>query len=77
MALTTINVYANLRQYVGGAPTVDVDVTPGQTVGQVLDGLGIPREKTRIVFVNHRSAKLDDPLEGRERIDLFSAIGGG
>jgi hypothetical protein len=46
-------------------------------VGDVLEQLGIPSEKTKIIFVNNRSAKLNDPLQGRERIDLFSAIGGG
>ena len=77
MAQVTINVYANLREFTGGAPSVNLDVQPGQTVGDVLQQLGIPSEKTKIIFVNNRSAKVNDPLQGRERIDLFSAIGGG
>jgi sulfur carrier protein ThiS len=77
MPQITVNVYANLRDYTGGAASVSIDVDPGQTVADVLAKLGIPREKTRIIFVNSRAAKLEDPLEGQERIDLFSAIGGG
>ena len=56
---------------------MDLDIEPGKTVGDVLDRLGIPRDKTKIIFVNNKSAKFDDPLAGQERIDLFSAIGGG
>jgi molybdopterin converting factor small subunit len=77
MAQVTVHVYANLREFTGGAPSVDLEVQPGQTVGDVLEQLGIPGEKTKIIFVNNRSAKPNDPLQGEERIDLFSAIGGG
>jgi molybdopterin converting factor small subunit len=77
MPQITVNVYANLREYTGGASSVDLEVEPGQTVGDLVDRLGIPRDKTKIIFVNNKSAKFDDPLEGEERIDLFSAIGGG
>jgi sulfur carrier protein ThiS len=39
--------------------------------------LGIPVERTRILFLDHRPAALDDRLQGGERLDVFSAIGGG
>jgi sulfur carrier protein ThiS len=77
MPRITVNLYANLRDYTGGAASVSVDVSPGQTVADVLAKLGIPREKTRIIFVDSRAAKLEHPLDGRQRVDLFSAIGGG
>lgn len=77
MARIKVNVYANLREYTGGAPSVDVDVEPGQTIADVLAHLKIPSDQTRIIFVNHRHAALDYALRGDERIDLFSAIGGG
>ena len=77
MPQITVNVYANLRDFTGGAASVSVDVDAGQTVADVVAKLGIPPEKTKIIFVNSRAAKLDDPLDGQERIDLFSAIGGG
>jgi sulfur carrier protein ThiS len=77
MPQITVNLYANLRDFTGGAASVSLDVERGQTVAGVLQQLGIPREKTRIIFVDNRAAKLEDPLRGAERIDLFSAIGGG
>ena len=77
MAQIKVYVYANLRQYVNGAALVEADIEPGRSLGQVIDQLGIPREQTRILFVNHRVAKIDDTVQGGERVDVFSAIGGG
>ena len=77
MVRITVNVYANLREYTGGAASVDVDIEPGRSIGDVLDQIGIPREKTRVIFVNNRAARLDDPLSGQEQLDVFSAVGGG
>jgi molybdopterin converting factor small subunit len=77
MPQITVNVYANLREFTGGAASVSIDVDPGQTVADVLDKLGVPRAKTKIIFVDSRAGKLEDTLAGKERIDLFSAIGGG
>lgn len=77
MPQVQVHVYADLRRFTGGAAAVDVDVEPGQTVATVLDRLGIPRERTKIAFVNHRAAEPDRVLTGGERVDLFSAIGGG
>jgi sulfur-carrier protein len=72
-----VSLYAALREYVGRAPSVDVEIAAGQTIHQVLDHLHVPPEKARIIFVNHRSAGLDDPLQGGEQIGVFPAIGGG
>lgn len=77
MAAVTVNLFANLREYVGGAASVEVDIEPGQTIEQVIAGLGIPAEQTKIIFVDNRRADMDCVLQGGERLDLFSAIGGG
>ena len=77
MSQVQVYVYADLRQFTGGAAAVEIDVEPGQTIATVLDRLGIPRERTKIAFVNHRAAEPDQALTGGERVDLFSAIGGG
>jgi len=69
--------YAALRKYVGGAMSIDVQIEPGQTIEQMLDGLGIPPNQTRIIFVDSRAAALSDKLEGGEQIGVFPAIGGG
>ncbi len=77
MVQVKVNLYASLRQYVGGAPSVDVPIEPGQTVEEMLRGLGVPPDHTRIIFVNNRAAGLSDVLQGGEQLGVFPAIGGG
>ncbi|NLF68130.1 MAG: MoaD/ThiS family protein [Candidatus Anammoximicrobium sp.] len=77
MSRVQVYVYADLRQFTGGAAGREIDVEPGQTVATVLDRLGIPRQRAKIAFVNHRAAEPDQALTGGERLDVFSAIGGG
>ena len=77
MARVKVNLYATLRGYVGGAPSVEVDVESGQTVEQMLVQLGVPADQTRILFVNNRAATLSQPLHDGDRVGVFPAIGGG
>ena len=76
-ARVKLNVYATLRRYIGGAPSIELQITPGQTIRQVLQQQGIPPDQTRIIFVDSRAASLSQPLQGGERIGVFPAIGGG
>ena len=69
--------YATLRAYLGGKASIETEIEPGLSIGELLDRLGIPREQTRIVFVNSRAAGLGDRLRGGEQIGVFPAIGGG
>ena len=77
MVRIRINLYATLRAYVAGVPSIDVEVEPGQTIEEVLRQLGVPPDQTRILFVNNRAATLDRRLEGGEQVGVFPAIGGG
>ena len=77
MPQVRVNLYATFRSYIGGAPSVDVQIAPGQTVREVLEKLGVPPGQTRIIFVNSRAGELSQPLEGGERLGIFPAIGGG
>ncbi len=52
-------------------------VTPGETVGELADRLGIPREEIKIVFVNGQAAALDRPLADGDRVGVFPPVGGG
>ena len=72
-----VNLYATLRRHIDGAPSVEVEIDPGQTIAEVLDGLGVPSDQTRIIFLNNRAAGLLDRVEGGEQIGVFPAIGGG
>ena len=77
MARVVVKLYASLRSYVGGAPSIEVEVEPGQTIADVLQRLDVPAEQTRIIFVNNRAGSLSQTLKGGERIGIFPAIGGG
>ncbi len=77
MSKLRVYAYAELRQYIGGRASLDVELADGGTVADLLAQLGIPAERTKIVFVNSRAAELDRVLADGERVDLFSAIGGG
>lgn len=77
MARITVHTYANLRQYTDNRPTVDVTIEPGQTVKSVLSRLAIPHGQVHIVFVNHRTVDPEHALDDHDRVDLFSAVGGG
>ncbi len=77
MPKVTVNAYANLRQYTAGQAQVEVDLSGDATIAALLEQLEIPADQTRIIFVDGRAAELDNVLQGGERVDLFSAIGGG
>jgi sulfur carrier protein ThiS len=77
MAQLDVNLYATLRKYIGGAPSIRIEIDPGQTVAEVLGRLGVPTHQTRIVFIDNHVAKLSHVLQGGERLGVFPAIGGG
>lgn len=77
MSLVTVNLFATLRVHAGGRSSIELDIVPGQTIEQLLQGMGITGDEARILFVNSRHARLGDPLQGGEQIAVFPPIGGG
>ena len=77
MAQIKVSLYAGLRAVIGGKRSVELEIEPGRTVGDVLDRLGVPRNQTRILFVNSRPAGLSDTLHEGDHVAVFPAIGGG
>ena len=77
MPQVDLRLYASLRRYVAGEPSVRADVRPGQTVGDLLRDLGVPMDEPRLIFVDSRPAKPSRPLQGGERVAVFPAIAGG
>jgi molybdopterin converting factor small subunit len=71
----TINCFATLAGYAppGGA----VEAASGMTVGSLVDGLRIPREKVNTVFVNGLHAGWEKPLCDGDRVGVFPAVAGG
>jgi molybdopterin converting factor small subunit len=77
MSRVKLNLYATFRAHIAGKPSVELEIEPGVTVGEVLDRVGVPRHEARILLVNSRAAALTDKLSGGEQIAVFPAIGGG
>jgi len=77
MPQVKVNLFATLRRFVDGKPSVEVEIAPGDTVAQVLDRLGVPAEQARVVFVDNQAAGLNSVLSGDEELGVFPAVGGG
>ena len=52
-------------------------ITPGITVRDVLEQIGVPIEKAKLIFVNGLKKDLDVELRGGERVGIFPPVGGG
>jgi putative ubiquitin-RnfH superfamily antitoxin RatB of RatAB toxin-antitoxin module len=52
---------------------IDITLMNGATVLEAIKALGIPKEKVKLIFVNHTGALLDQPLKGGDRVSLFPA----
>ncbi len=77
MPQVTVKFYATLRRFVDGKPSVQAAIATGDTVGRLLEKLGVPPDEIRILFVNNRHATLDRPLADGDRVGVFPAVGGG
>jgi len=49
----------------------------GETVGAVMERIGIAPKDVKLIFVNGAKAELDRPLAEGDRLGLFPAVGGG
>ncbi len=43
----------------------------------LVDQLGIPMDQVKLIFVNGKSAALDDILQNGDRVGVFPPVGGG
>jgi sulfur carrier protein ThiS len=77
MSITVqIKLFATLRPYL--PPDADsYKVDPGTTVRSLLETLGVPLDKAKLVFINGKIGLLDDQLQGGERLGVFPPVGGG
>ncbi len=57
--------------------TVELEVTEGSTVAEVLAPFGIPLDDSSVIVVNGRTVPLDTPLREGDTVAAFSAIAGG
>ncbi len=73
-----IKLYAYLRKYAPGDKNVFVlDVTPGTTVGHVVERLSIPPEEGRLTLVNGRHVKDEIQLKDDDTLVFLTPMEGG
>jgi molybdopterin converting factor small subunit len=71
-----IKLFADLSAYT--PPSADhFPIEAGTTVKRLLEGIRVPTEKVRLVFINNVKKDLDSTLRGGERVGIFPPIGGG
>jgi sulfur-carrier protein len=71
-----LKLFASLSKY-RPSEGEHLPIRPGQTVNEILDTLGIPAEKAKLIFVNGLKGNLDTTLHGGERVGLFPPVAGG
>ncbi|MCM0756770.1 MoaD/ThiS family protein [Desulfovibrio aminophilus] len=49
----------------------------GETVGQVMERLGLPEAEVKLIFVNGVKGETGTVLRDGDRLGLFPAVGGG
>jgi len=52
---------------------IEITLTNEAMVLEAIQVLGIPKEKVKLIFVNHTGALLDQPLKEGDRVSLFPA----
>ena len=59
-----------------GSP-MEVDLPQGSTLADLVDHLGLPPEKVRVIFVNGRVRPRDHVLVAGDEVGIFPPVGGG
>ena len=75
-----LNLYATLARYLpaeASAGSGMLDVSPGITVNELLDQLGIPADLVKLIFINGTHANGDAVLKEGSRVGVFPPVGGG
>ena len=68
--------FATLQKYSPPASDAYV-VEAGTSVRTLVQQLGIPEEKAKIIFINSVKVTLDSVLQDGDRLGIFPPVGGG
>jgi len=75
-----IRLFAGLRKYNPKDPEeqrFDKEIPPGTTVQDLIDELGIPEQKAKLIFVNNLRRDRDYEFEEGDRVGIFPPVAGG
>lgn len=71
-----INLFATLSKFRPAAAD-QYPITPGTTILNLLDELGIPEKEAKLVFIDGVKRDISSVLQGGERVGIFPPVGGG
>lgn len=75
MVTVHVKLMGSLRPY--GFPEqsglIEITLKNRATVQEAIQALEIPKEKVKLIFVNHTGAFLNQPLKEGDRVSLFPA----
>ncbi len=57
----------------GRPELIEIFLKDGSTVLEIIRALGIPKERVKLILVNHTGGPLDQPLKNGDRVSLFPA----
>jgi molybdopterin converting factor small subunit len=71
-----IKLFASLKKFMP-ATAENYAIETGVSVHKLLQQLGIPEDKIKLVFIDGVRAELTSTLKGGERVGIFPPVGGG
>lgn len=75
-----VRVFATLRRHVSDVPLgtgKSIEVTPGTTLAEVRDLLGLPAEEVKVVMRNSIQAEMEEEVADGDRVAFIPAVAGG
>lgn len=71
-----LRLFAGLQRFNPASPE-SYPIEPGTTIQELLEAIGVPLEKAKLIFVNGLKKELNFTLNGGERVGIFPPVGGG
>jgi sulfur-carrier protein len=72
---------ASLAKYAPDTPgrqgTVVIEIPEGKTIGEMLEGLRVPLESVKLVFLNGIHSDMNQSLREGDRVGVFPPVAGG
>ena len=72
----TIKLFASLTRFAPDCAD-KYPISSGTRIRDIINRLGIPEDKAKLIFINGIKGELDSTLKGGERVGIFPPVGGG
>jgi sulfur carrier protein ThiS len=72
----TLKLYASLQAFMP-SDGENCPITAGMTIHDLLNRIGLPADKAKLIFIDGTKAELASRLRGGERVGIFPPVGGG